>query len=100
MNPHDFAGRGPHTDFASPVLITLGLIVLLAGALWFLWSRGLIPALGRASGATAEDSARRILAERFATGTIGSEEFMERASLLNWTPGLEQPRRQKRRSLR
>ena len=29
----------------------------------------------------------RILAERFAKGDISTEEFMERASVLNWTPG-------------
>ena len=30
-----------------------------------------------------------MLAERFARGDIGSDEFMERASVLNWTPGVE-----------
>lgn len=100
MNPDTFADHGLHTDFASPVLITLGVIVLLAGALWFLWSRGLIPSLGRTSGTTAEESARRILAERFASGIIDPEEFMERASMLNWTPGLEQDPRARRSSLR
>ena len=36
-----------------------------------------------------EREARRILAERFARSEIDSDEFMERASVLNWTPGLE-----------
>lgn len=38
---------------------------------------------------SAEHKAREILAERFARGEIDAQEFMERASLLNWTPGLE-----------
>ena len=38
---------------------------------------------------TPEFEARRILSERFANSEIGSDEFLERASVLNWTPGLE-----------
>ena len=34
-----------------------------------------------------EQEAKRLLAERFARGEISSDEFMERASVLNWTPG-------------
>ncbi len=47
-----------------------------------------------------EREARRILAERFARSEIDSDEFMERASVLNWTPGLEptDPPRKKKRS--
>lgn len=37
-----------------------------------------------------ESEAKRILAERFANSDISSEEFMERASILNWTPGSEE----------
>ena len=36
-----------------------------------------------------EFEARKVLAERFARGDISSDEFMERASALNWTPGVE-----------
>ncbi len=36
-----------------------------------------------------EHGARQILAERFANGDISSDEFLERASVLNWTPGAE-----------
>ena len=36
-----------------------------------------------------EHEARQILATRFATGDISSDEFLERASILNWTPGVE-----------
>ena len=38
-------------------------------------------------GASPEDSARRILAERLAAGEVSTEEFLERAGVLNWTPG-------------
>lgn len=34
-----------------------------------------------------EAEAKRILAERFAKGDMSTEDFMERASVLNWTPG-------------
>jgi uncharacterized membrane protein len=34
-----------------------------------------------------ESEAKRILAERFARGDITSDDFLERASVLNWTPG-------------
>lgn len=49
-----------------------------------------------------EREARRILAERFARSEIDSDEFMERASVLNWTPGLEptDPPRKKKRTRR
>ncbi len=36
-----------------------------------------------------ELEARRILANRFATGEISSDEFLERAAALNWTPGVD-----------
>lgn len=49
--------------------------------------------------AAPEAEAKKILADRFARGDIGAEEFMERASVLNWTPGSEQwlPATKKRR---
>ncbi|WP_260697223.1 SHOCT domain-containing protein [Nocardiopsis changdeensis] len=37
--------------------------------------------------APPEYEARRTLADRFARGDITVEEFMERASALNWNPG-------------
>ncbi len=49
---------------------------------------------------TPEHEARSILATRFATGDISSDEFLERASVLNWTPGVEplpEPRKLRRR---
>ena len=36
-----------------------------------------------------EDEAKQILAERFARGDISSDEFLERSSILNWTPGAQ-----------
>jgi hypothetical protein len=36
-----------------------------------------------------EAEARRVLAERFARGDISTDEFMEKASVLNWTPGTD-----------
>lgn len=48
---------------------------------------------------TPEQEARTILATRFATGDISSDEFLERASVLNWTPGVEPlpvPRKRRR----
>jgi putative membrane protein len=35
-----------------------------------------------------ETEARKILAERLARGDISTEDFFERASILNWTPGV------------
>jgi putative membrane protein len=66
------------------------LLLLLAGltALHF-WRSGRLSlsALGRS--AAPEQEARRILAERFARGDITTDDFLERASILNWTPGAQ-----------
>jgi len=47
-----------------------------------------------------EDEAKQILAERFARGDITSDEFLERSSILNWTPGTDplpsKPRKNRR----
>jgi uncharacterized membrane protein len=64
------------------------LFLLLVLATFFLVRRGHIappPWIGQHRSPEAE--AKRILAERFARGEISSDEFMERASVLNWTPG-------------
>ena len=45
-----------------------------------------------------EHEARRILAERFARGDISSDDFLERASVLNWNPGSEVWRQGPRRN--
>ena len=69
----------------------LFLLVILALVLTglYLWRTGKLPVgnLGRAR--SPEEDAKRILAERFARGDINSDEFLERSSILNWTPGAE-----------
>lgn len=78
---------GPfHLIGAAMFFFTLLLVV----ALVVLAKRGRLgppPWIARAH--SPEHEARRILAERFANGDIGSDEFLERASVLNWTPGAE-----------
>jgi putative membrane protein len=67
--------------------LILLLLAVLAGL--YLWrSGGLnLPTPGRSR--SPEHEARRILAERFARGDITTDDFLERASILNWTPGTE-----------
>jgi putative membrane protein len=65
------------------------LLLLLAITGLYLWRQGKLPKLGGFR--APEDEAKRILAERFARGDIGSDEFLERASMLNWAPGTNQP---------
>jgi putative membrane protein len=73
-----------------PFLGTFVLMLLLALALGALYlqrqGRLTLPQVGSRS---PEEEAKRILAERFARGDIDSDEFMERSSMLNWTPGSE-----------
>ena len=88
-----------------PFVGTFLLLLLLAGlAGLLLWRSGRLslPALGGRSTAP-EHEARRILAERFARGDIGSDDFLERASILNWTPGsdpMPEPRGRRNRPSR
>ena len=68
------------------------LTLLIIGATLFLLSRrGIIgpPPWLRHGLHSPEGEAKRILAQRFASSEISSDEFMERASVLNWTPGSE-----------
>ena len=68
--------------FLLTLLLVVGLVVLA--------KRGRLgppPWVTRAH--SPEHHARTILAERFANGDISSDEFLERASVLNWTPGAE-----------
>ena len=64
------------------------LMLLVLGTLVFLMVRsGQFGPQSVSSSRSPESEAKKILAERFARGDITSEEFMERASVLNWTPG-------------
>jgi len=78
------------------LLVILGLV--LTGL--YLWRTGRLPLGNLGRGRSPEEDAKRILAERFARGDINSDEFMERSSILNWTPGVEpvpaQPRKKRR----
>ena len=93
MNPR--VPRGPHgwEDQSLSMLPFLGsflfllLILALALTAFYMWRRGKLPSLGRPR--SPEEDAKRILADRFARGDIGSDEFLERSSILNWTPGAE-----------
>ena len=71
-------------------LMFLLFLLLVAGTLFYLVRSGRISAPPWASvRPSPELEARRVLADRFARGDIGSDEFMERASVLNWTPGVD-----------
>ncbi len=88
--PVDHLGAGipPFAPFLGATMLFL-LFLLLLGT-FFLFRRGHLgppPWVGGLRSPEAE--AKRILAERFARGEIATDEFMERASVLNWTPGSE-----------
>ncbi|SDR71159.1 hypothetical protein SAMN04488543_0160 [Friedmanniella luteola] len=78
------------------------LLVLLAGlAAFYLWRQGKLTLPTFATRRSPEDAAKQILADRFARGDISTDEFMERSSTLNWTPGSDttaprQPRKKRR----
>jgi putative membrane protein len=102
--------RGPHAHhgweesslsmlpFVGSFVSLLLILALVLGGL-YLWRAGKLPLnVGRPR--SPEEDAKRILAERFAQGDISTEDFMERSSILNWTPGAEPlpSRPRKRRS--
>ncbi len=67
------------------------LFLLLLVGLFLLARRGTFgPPPWLAGSRAPEAEAKKILADRFANGDISADEFMERASVLNWTPGSEQ----------
>ena len=68
-------------------MFLLFLLLALGTLLFFLVRNGQLGSSAWASTRSPEAEAKRILAERFARGDIASDEFMERASVLNWTPG-------------
>jgi putative membrane protein len=94
MGPHPPFGiqgdRGFGDTFSVLPLLGAALLVaalLLLGTVVYrmLKDRAERPELLAAT--APDDEARRILAERFARSEISSDEFLERASILNWTPG-------------
>ncbi|HEX2856448.1 MAG TPA: hypothetical protein VHO26_03060 [Propionibacteriaceae bacterium] len=98
LEPHhmDPMVYGEQASWIAPLVggfvTMLMLLALVAG--WQAWRRrdqlGALLRGARSRGAmSAEHRAREILAERFARGEIDSQEFMERSSMLNWTPGVE-----------
>jgi putative membrane protein len=95
MGPHGpfDGGRGYHEVESSlsmlPFLGSVLLLLLLVLAALYLWRQGKLPLPKLASHRSPEEDAKRILAERFARGDINSDEFLERSSILNWTPGSE-----------
>lgn len=85
-------------------LLGLGAIVLVVAVLlavvFLLRHRGTLPwpttlpQLWPARQPPPEEAAKQILAERLARGDLSPEDFLERASMLNWTPGpVADPRR-------
>jgi len=89
--PHGPHGWEDHSISVLPLIgnfVFLLLILALVASGVYLWRTGRLP-LGNLGRARPEEDAKRILADRFARGDISTDEFMERSSILNWTPGAE-----------
>jgi putative membrane protein len=103
VTPRDF-GPGLHGHgeafLVLPFLAALVLLLALLAATGLYLVRSGKLDLGRAGRSRPEEDAKRVLAERFARGDISGEEFMERSSLLNWTPGVQEAARPWRPRLR
>jgi putative membrane protein len=65
------------------------MLLVLGTLLFFLIRNGQFGPTSWASTRSPEGEAKKILAERFARGDITTDEFMEKASVLNWTPGTD-----------
>ncbi|CAL9341713.1 hypothetical protein SUDANB121_00294 [Nocardiopsis dassonvillei] len=89
----DLAGHPPWGDGPPPfaplgaLMFCLLLLIAAATAFVLIRRRGGPAPWAAHRPAPPEHEARRTLADRFARGDITVEEFMERASALNWTPG-------------
>ena len=102
MNPH--LPHGHHGVESSlsvmPFLGTFMLLLLLVLVAVHLWHQCKLPLPKLGGHRSPEDEAKQILAERFARGDITSDEFLERSSILNWTPGTDpmpsKPRKNRR----
>lgn len=95
---HGFEGGFSMLPFLGSSLLLLLIVGALAALLLSRQGKLTVPRL--ATRQSPEDEAKRILADRFARGDISSEDFMERSSILNWTPGSDavpaRPRRRRR----
>jgi putative membrane protein len=87
--PATFASGGlpPFAPFLGAAMFFLFLLLVLGTVLFLLARNGQLGPSQWAANRPPEAEAKRILADRFARGDITSDEFMERASVLNWTPG-------------
>lgn len=85
--PHGFDGGFSVLPFFGSFLLLLILVAAVTG--FYLWRHGRITLPSFATRRSPEDQAKQILAERFARGDISTDDFMERSSILNWTPGSE-----------
>ena len=94
--------RGVHEISLAALPVVGGftlLLLLLAGlAALYLWRSGRLAVPAPSRSRLPEQEAKRILAERFARGDISTDDFLERASLLNWTPGADPGRYRNRRN--
>jgi putative membrane protein len=89
LDAGDFAHEeGPPFAFLLGFPMFLLFLLLVFSALFLLHRTGRIagPPWMNAR-RSPESEAKRVLADRFARGEISSDEFLERASVLNWTPG-------------
>jgi putative membrane protein len=77
----------PFAPFLGGLMFFLFMLLVLGTLVFFLVRHGQFGPQSLASSRSPESEARKILAERFARGDITTDEFMERASVLNWTPG-------------
>ena len=77
----------PFAPSLGAVMFFLFMLLVLGTLLFFLVRDGQFGPTSVASNRSPESEAKKILAERFARGDISSDDFMERASILNWTPG-------------
>ena len=68
-------------------MFLLFMLLVLGTVVFFLVRHGQFAPQSLAGSRSPESEAKKILAERFARGDITTDEFMERASVLNWTPG-------------
>jgi putative membrane protein len=88
-DPSTFASGAapPFAPFLGAVMFFLFMLLVLGTLLFLLVRHGQFGPSSWAGTRSPEGEAKKILAKRFARGDITSDEFMERASVLNWTPG-------------